>query len=406
MTTLNDVVSQFELKLGHPPYQISQLLSYCRQNNLPFKYSQIHAWWPNRPKTTLKPTESPINAYMDRLDDILHIITIAYIRQIIQPLLNKNTVIPKDVSNTIYKFYELNQYRLIFIQKENIFNPLYYCISMNSDKIKMIPSSNNQSNSFVEDRTSDISYCGIYNINTKYLSITTNQSKHKNIRLNGVFECGGGCQNRHNRYIFKYSSMVTLVLYKHSDLQRIILDNNNSSNNLQIEVFTKRICNLPVSGNCSTTYHPKHGLIVASDNKETLDMGFLAPNPNHIQKYFQLIEIDNTLKWNSIYNEYNLKGNSSIIIVNKGNDLFVCGNSGVGMYNFETNSWKKLQEMVISVEYQRPILCYDRLKKYIYCFVTASNNNKEIYYFDLNLYKWVVHSIIISILKYRNNFPR
>ncbi len=32
-------------------------------------------------------------------------------------------------------------------------------------------------------------------------------------------------------------------------------------------------------------------------------------NINHIPKYVQLVEVDNELKWNSIYNEHKLTGN-------------------------------------------------------------------------------------------------
>eukprot|EP01084_Bolivina_argentea_P097049 174463_1 len=61
-SSLNDVQNQFKLKVGHRPHSTQQLLSFCNQHNIGWKFKDIKEWWPTRPEPEEKPQQAPINA--------------------------------------------------------------------------------------------------------------------------------------------------------------------------------------------------------------------------------------------------------------------------------------------------------------------------------------------------------
>ena len=60
--SLDDISIEFNKKVGHFPHSVKQLLAFCKQNEYPYKFSQINSYWPNRTQKVDKPDEVPINA--------------------------------------------------------------------------------------------------------------------------------------------------------------------------------------------------------------------------------------------------------------------------------------------------------------------------------------------------------
>merc|ERR1719192_128824 len=60
--TLDDVQNQFKAKVGNKPHSVQQMLAYCKQNNIPWKFRDINKWWPTRPEPEEKPKQKAINA--------------------------------------------------------------------------------------------------------------------------------------------------------------------------------------------------------------------------------------------------------------------------------------------------------------------------------------------------------
>eukprot|EP00483_Globobulimina_turgida_P003824 UN03832 len=60
--SLDDVQNQFHAKVGNKPHSVQQMLAFCKQNDIPLKFSDINKWWPTRPEPEEKPFEQAINA--------------------------------------------------------------------------------------------------------------------------------------------------------------------------------------------------------------------------------------------------------------------------------------------------------------------------------------------------------
>merc|ERR1712154_187276 len=62
MGSLDQVQNEFKASVGHKPHSVQQMLAYCKQNNIPWKFRDINKWWPTRPEPEEKPKQKAINA--------------------------------------------------------------------------------------------------------------------------------------------------------------------------------------------------------------------------------------------------------------------------------------------------------------------------------------------------------
>eukprot|EP01083_Nonionella_stella_P299958 1021608_1 len=276
--SLNEIQLQFQKQLGHLPHTEKQILAYCKQNNLPFKYSQISRWWPKRANPEAKPFQQAVNAFVDHSSqfNIPYLLCTGYIRLHLTPQITR--IVPLDIIYEIYKFYDnINSNKPIFLKRANDVNPTseVFCINMNDDHVKFTKTLKKSHNtgSFADGRTHAIAHINAMDIHLKYPSILNGLLRLNAVapspylRLNCIFECGGDAYSRTMRRT-NYSALAIMVTYQSSDLQNALCKVDSLSNTAQyVEYFTKRIGDLPARGTCSVAYDVEVGLIVACNRE-------------------------------------------------------------------------------------------------------------------------------------------
>ena len=60
--SLDDIQIAFRNQIGHNPHTVKQLLTFVKQQQYPYKFKDIKAWWPSRPNPEEKPVEKAVNA--------------------------------------------------------------------------------------------------------------------------------------------------------------------------------------------------------------------------------------------------------------------------------------------------------------------------------------------------------
>eukprot|EP01083_Nonionella_stella_P122385 368190_1 len=60
--SLDAVQNEFKAKVGNKPHSVQQMLAFCKQNNIPWKFRDINQWWPTRPEPEERPAQIAVNA--------------------------------------------------------------------------------------------------------------------------------------------------------------------------------------------------------------------------------------------------------------------------------------------------------------------------------------------------------
>lgn len=58
--TLDDIETKYESEMGHKPQTVQQLLNFCRQNGINWKYKDINTWWKRKSEQKQTAKERPI----------------------------------------------------------------------------------------------------------------------------------------------------------------------------------------------------------------------------------------------------------------------------------------------------------------------------------------------------------
>ena len=403
LSALNALQINFKEDVGHVPHTMEQMLVYCKQKELPYKFSEVKCWWPQRSNPTKKPKQSAMNAadyifeselYDDEFKyETLDLLCHGYIRLSIEPLVRSTTIIPMDIIYTVFKYLSSHNLKKIFITQERSNNIDMICMDK-ENKVRKLRNAAWTVGLDSELNPRDCSISHADNVEILYpstidiykeiamLQIVDENEIIQETKLNAIFKCGGTYRGHFGGR--KYSKRVSMLLYQEGDTN----------------LYSTSLPDLPISSICSSIYHHKYGLIIACDGDiSNFGWAYVADNcvksveEIRTQRYYRLTynKTAKSFKWLEIKNRLNLKGNSAICMI--GNDeLFVCGHSGVGVYNFTDFQWRRMAKMRFAKYQSKPYVCYDEYKKRIYALVRPGNNLVDIYYFDLMDNEWHHHS--------------